>query len=245
MLASKRKKHWGNDPKFKMPKNSVDPSASTNRFQLLSDEEEEEVVIAVKEKFPPIIVDSTHSFSSVIGLIGDKYKYRRMNIGTKIVSNSLTLYNDAINVLKDKELMFYTHDVKDAKKFKLVLFGLPKIDPKIIDDEFVRSHNIKPVSVKEVETKRSSLDDAIYMVEFDHQQVSKREIMKIRYFSNICVYWRKPLKGNKGPTQCSKCAMYGHGAKNCNRGVVCSSCAGNHEYADCTLKKGHNDGNIK
>ena len=44
--------------------------------------------------------------------------------------------------------------------------------------------------------------------------------MKIRFFWNKAFYWRKPLRGNKGPTQCPKCTVYGHGAKNCNRVVV-------------------------
>ncbi|XP_065356098.1 uncharacterized protein LOC135950485 [Calliphora vicina] len=204
MSAQKRRLLWGNSPKFKVPKTFDGPSTSTNRFHILYEEEEE--AVAIKEKIPPIIVDSAHSFSTVVGIIGDKYSYKRMSIGTKILSNSLSLYNDALNTLKERKFQF-THELK---------FGLPKLDSNVIGDEFVSSHNIKPVSVKELETKRSTVDDAIYLIEFDRQHVSKREIMKIRYFSNIAVYWRKPLKGNKGPTQCAKCAMYGHGAKNCN-----------------------------
>ena len=70
MSALKRRKHWRNNPKFKVPKTSDGPSSSSNRFQLLSDEEEEAVVF--KEKIPPIIVDRQHSFSTVINLIGEK-----------------------------------------------------------------------------------------------------------------------------------------------------------------------------
>lgn len=68
--------------------------------------------------------------------------------------------------------------------------------------------------------------------------------MKIRYFYNIAVYWRWPLKGNKGPTQCVKCSMFGHGAQNCNRVEVCPACAGNHDYAVCTLNKFSLDGSV-
>ena len=68
--------------------------------------------------------------------------------------------------------------------------------------------------------------------------------MKLKYFSNVSVYWRRPLKGNKGPTQCSKCAMYGHGASNCNRVVICSACAGNHKLSKCTLNNSGNVGTI-
>lgn len=189
-------------------------------------------------------MDTTHSFSSVMTLIGNKYTFKRMSIGTKIMSESIALYGEALNVLKIHKFLFYTHEVKDSKNFKMVLFGLPKLDTKTINEEFRNSHNIQPVSVKEIETKRSNPDDALYLIEFDRQHISKREVMKIKYFYSISVYWRKPHKGNRGPTQCTKCSMFGHGARNCKRVSVCPACAGNHDYSVCTLNKISHDGSV-
>lgn len=104
-------------------------------------------------------------------------------------------------------------------------------------EEFRSTHNIDPVSIKEITTKKSSVDDAIYMIGFNRDHVSKREVHKIRYFSGIVVKWRNPTKNNKGPTQCSKCTMYGHGSSNCFRTAVCSACAGGHDVATCPLSK--------
>lgn len=240
MPAQKRRKQWGNNPKFKVPRSADGPfSTSYNKFHLLSDEEEED--ISPKEKVPPIIVDNTHSFTTVFGLIGENYMFKRMSIGTKILSTSVKLYEDAIKVLKERHFSFYTHQIRNAKRFKMVLFGLPRFDTKVLTDEFVKTHNIHPVSVKEINTKRSNEDDTLYLVEFDRDHVSKREVLKIRYFCNIAVYWRRPLKGNKGPTQCTKCSMYGHGASHCNRVDVCAACAGNHNSEICPLSKSSKD----
>lgn len=98
--------------------------------------------------------------------------------------------------------------------------------------------------MKEINTTRSSADDAIYMLEFDRNQVSKKEIRKIRYIFGISIKWRNPIKGNKGPTFCKKCSMYGHGSKNCHRSAVCSVCAGNHDSSVCTLNKTQHEGPV-
>lgn len=246
MSVQKRRVRWGNRPKFKLSKMSDRPSTSSNRFDILSDDScgEEEDSYSIREKVPPIIVDTTHSFTSVLKLIGNRYTFKRMSVGTKIMAESLSLYEEALKTLKSNQYKFYTHEIKDSKSFKMVMFGLPKMENATIFEEFNDSHNIKPLSVKEITTKRTTVDDALYLIEFDRQHVSKREVMKIRYFHNISVFWKKPLKGNKGPTQCTKCSMYGHGARNCNRVDVCPACAGNHDYAVCTLNKTSCDGSV-
>ena len=86
-----------------MPKTSDEPSISFNRFQLLSEDEE---AIPFKEKIPPIIVDSAHTSSTVIGLFGDKYTYKRTTTGMKI---SVRRYNDALK----EHYMVYQHWMKN------------------------------------------------------------------------------------------------------------------------------------
>lgn len=72
---------------------------------------------------------------------------------------------------------------------------------------------------------------------YDRQQVSKRDVRKIRFFIGISVHWKNPLKSKNEPTICSKCSSYGHGGKKCYRSEVCPACAGNHDYSVCTLSK--------
>ena len=132
--------------------------------------------------------------------------------------------------MKAKDITFFTHPIKDSKRFKLLLFGLPKLDIKTIIEELKNSFNIEPLNVTEINTSRSNSDDALYCIEFDKNQVSK-EVIKIRYFYGIVVHWRKPRRSAKGPTQCTKCAMFGHGSANCYRRSACLGCGGSHDYS--------------
>lgn len=247
--VKRKSKFAGSNPRFKSQKTSSFITSS-NRFKALEVEDmdassdEESQVNTPKEKFPPIVVDDSSSFSTVFRIMGNQYKFQKMSIGTKIISSSMVLYEEAIKKLTQMGYKFYTHQVKNHKMFKLVLFGLHKLDTKEIMEEFKDSHNIVPVSIKEITTKRSNIDDAIYMIEFDRQQVSKAEIRQIRYFYGISVKWRNPVKGNKGPTQCTKCSMFGHGSRNCHRSPVCSACAGNHDLSVCTLNKTQHEGPV-
>ena len=47
-----------------------------------------------------------------------------MSVGTKVLSSTVSLYEDALKTLKDAKINSFTHQFKDQKKFKLVLFGL-------------------------------------------------------------------------------------------------------------------------
>lgn len=248
-MTSKRKKFWGNNPKYKQQRTVG--ANNTNRFQELSDlEDEDNTSLEDGEaeeyvvKVPPIVVDPCQQFSSIMQLLGKDCKYKRMTIGTKIMPINLIAYETAIKKLKDRDMKFFTHPIKDQKRFKLMLFGLPQLSLETIIEEFKNTFNITPLTVKEITTPRSNPDDALYMVEFDRSQISKKEVTRIKYFLRIVIQWRNPLRRSKGPTQCSKCAMFGHGSANCHRKNACLGCGGPHDYSVCQLNKSSLDGPI-
>lgn len=247
-MSPKRRKLWDRGPRLKAPKSIA--KTDSNRFQVLSDMEDDNSSIEENEnveesvKVPPIIVDIVHSFTEIIKLLGSTCKYKRMSIGTKVMPNTLPDYNETIKNFKSNDIKFFTHPVKDGKSFKLMLFGLPQLDIKTIVEEFQNAFNIIPTKVIEVKTNRSNPDDALYMLEFDKSQVSKREVIKIRYFYGIVVHWRNPRRNAKGPTQCTKCTMFGHGSSNCFRKSACLGCGGPHDYSTCQLNKTNHDGPV-
>ena len=55
--------------------------------------------------------------------------------------------------------------------------------------EFKETFNIELVDIEEVMTARSNNDDALYKLEFNRKQVTKKEIFKIRYVCDIVVRW--------------------------------------------------------
>lgn len=249
-MSSKRKRFWGNNPRYKKQKSAT--TSSSNRFQCLSDLDDDtdnysvdsDVVTLEKQRIPPITVDNCHNFTDIMKLLGVNCKYKRMSIGTKVLPSSILEYEEAIKKLKTNDHKFFTHPIKDTKKFKLVLFGLPKLDIKTIFEEFKTSFNMEPVNIKEISTVRSSMDDALYSVEFDRSQVAKSDVRRIKYFYNVVVHWRNPLRRSRGPTQCTKCSMYGHGSSNCHRSAVCLGCGGAHDYANCQLNKVSSSGPV-
>ena len=111
------------------------------------------------------------------------------------------------------------------------------MDPKEIEDELKIEYNVSVHNIKEIQTTRSSADDALYVLDFDRTFTSKTQIMKIRRLCNIVIHWRNPLKSKKGPTQCTKCTMYGHGSKNCFRNNICIVCSGAHDFSVCQINK--------
>lgn len=248
-MNQKRKRFWGNNPKYKQPK--LTGATSSNRFQAFSDLDDSDAISLESEEFaepiikvPPIVIDNCHNFNAIIQLLGQKCKYKRMSIGTKIMPNTMSDFDDINKILISKDFKFFTHPVKDNRKFKLMLFGLPQVSINTIKEEFQLKHNIEPVSIKEIKTARTNSDDALYMLEFNRSQISKREVRKIKYFCHIVVQWRNPLNSKKGPTQCSKCTMFGHGAANCHRKSACLGCGGDHDYSVCTLDKAPTNGPV-
>lgn len=239
MSSVKRKKNWGNAPKKKF-------SMNENRFKIFEDyyEDDDDTLSEAendenkyKVVIPPIVVDAVHGFQTVYNLIGRSYQYKRTSVGTRITSQTLVDYDSAKRKLISAGFTFYSHESKNTKLFKLVLYGLPKMDLEEIKEELKTAYNVDVVSIKEIVTKLSTVDDALYMLEFDRTKATKKDVQKVRLLGHIVVRWKKPKKFNNGPTQCSKCTMYGHGAKNCYRKNVCVACSGNHDLAVCQVNK--------
>ena len=108
----------------------ITPSSKWQRpltLSLTGDSLENEVIKKNDIKVSPVIVDNSHMFSTVINILGTSCKYKRISIGTKIIPNTLMVYNEAVKILNNMAMYFFTYPVKDHKQFKLMLFGLPKL----------------------------------------------------------------------------------------------------------------------
>ena len=134
----------------------------------------------------------------------------------------------------------FTHN----NSFKLMLFGLPQISLESLKSEFKDAFNIELLNVKEITTTRSDPDDALYMMEFNRSQITKHSVIKIKYVYGTVVHWRSPQRRSRGPTECSKCAMYCHGSENCFKAEACLGCGGAHDYSNCQLNKTTEDGPV-
>ena len=225
---------------------SGETSTTSNRFAGLDDEEmesiSEEEILPKEIKMPPVIVDLNHGFNFIRGLIGADFLFKRMSVGTKILSPNKDCYESLLEKLKRNNIKFYTHKIVDGSNFSMLLKGLPQLNVSEIKEDLQVTYNIEVESLKEIITRMTTADNALYVAEFSRAKVSKKKILGIKYLNGICINWRNNVSKRNGPTQCTKCAMFGHGAANCHRQQrICLLCADpRHDMSECPLKENEN-----
>lgn len=135
--------------------------------------------------------------------------------------------NNRFNALSDDE------DITDKDTTqKNPKVGLPEIDTAIITDDLTSSHNITPTKVIMFNTKGTT---KLYLCHFEKNSVNMKTLSSIKSVYHHIVGWQTYKPKSKGPTQCFKCTMYGHGISSCNRFAVCMLCSGNHLTTTCTV----------
>lgn len=87
-------------------------------------------------RHPPIIVDNKHTIREIQVLLpSSALRFKHMQIGTKILVDNKTDYDDVINMLKAKQFEYYSHRAKDQRQFKVFLYGLPKVSIESIKED--------------------------------------------------------------------------------------------------------------
>lgn len=229
---------------------NVNAIATQNRFSALADENimnwndidqstaNSNYKKNLSTKPPPIkITDDrlkTHDIKEFLNNVQiTSFQAKSISIGIKVDLDTKADYDKCITALSTQKIAFFTHRDKNEKTFKAVLSGLPRIDTGIIVDE-MKQYNIIPSSVTELSTKNQNPHHCLYLVQFNTKDVSLNLLRKVRAIDHIIVNWKPFKPRNKGPTQCNKCAMFGHGAQNCHRSEACMLCASiSHATANC------------
>lgn len=197
-------------------------------------------------KPPPIkITDDRLNTANIKKYITDldikSFQTKGMSIGIKVDLDELEDHAKLIEKLKSENIAFFTHSASDQKLFKVVLSGLPKINTNIIVDELKR-YNITPSSITELSTSNVNPKFCLYLVQLPKNDISLGQLRKIRAIDHIVVEWKPFKPRNKGPTQCKRCAMLGHGAQNCHRKEACLICASTQHVVDnCPFKEETNE----
>lgn len=221
------------------------PSTSRqNRFASLERLSEMEVTndsnIADSEdsyKPPPIVVDASITLKEVQHILGGECFFKRTSIGTKVFPKTKEKYEFCKRALLESKIEFHSFNSKENRLFTTFLYGLPRVDTQVVSDE-LKSYNLAPIAVKEIATRYSSPDDAVYKVQFVRRDFNPNSLLNVKSINNVLITWQKykPRKSDK-PTQCWNCLMYGHGGDHCNRKSVCMACANQHNVNDCPFLK--------
>lgn len=187
---------------------------------------------AIKQP-PPVTITDRDAFPKVDAILQASkliYRIKYVSIAKKVFLDN---YNDRSQIearLTENDIEFFTHPFAEEKIFKVVLHGLPEIPTDEISKSLIENNNVSPIKISMFETNSSN---KIYLVHFNHNEVSKADINKIRVVFNHIVQWR-PYRHKKGAlTQCYNCGMYGHGANHCHRKASCLLCSRDHVAKNC------------
>jgi len=196
-------------------------------------------------RIPPIVVFDLNitSLRSKMSLIKN-IDHNKLNY--KITQHGHYIYTSNVNDFKtvkkhciDNKFNFHTHQLDEEKRIKFCMYGLWKMDKSELRNEFNRL-GIQPNDIYVLDIKNKRHDEhCIWVLQFlKGSKTSISDLRQIRGIFNVRVrfeYFNKNSNSDisRGPTMCSRCQDYNHGAENCNRPPKCVRCGDNHESSKC------------
>lgn len=208
---------------------------TSNRFSLLDNSgpsRRNNAPAAPKRPAPLTITNKNADLMKVLENSGVKYNFKILGIGTKIFCENEKDRTSVEKLLSDNNMEYFTHPYGEQNSFKVILSGLPLIDTALILNGLKEKNNIKPLSITLLNGTR---DNRLYLLQYNRSETSRTDSNNIRIVYNHVVKWLPFKARRKGPTQCYKCGMFGHGATYCDRNVICLTCGENHLTKDCPL----------
>lgn len=204
---------------------------TSNSYNILGSSKSNRKVDSNKSVAKPAPITITSKNNNIKHIFKEmKVNYKIISIGTKIFCENESDRLKAIKLLETNKLQYFTHPSGKSKVFKVVLCGLPELNTDLILESLKDKNNIIPVNISMF---KSDSDNKLYLLHFHKNEVSKADLQCVKVVHDHIVKWR-PFKPNiKGPTQCFKCGMFGHGATHCGRGPSCLQCGCEHETKDC------------
>lgn len=185
---------------------------------------------------PPIIVTNKDSaIEDELKKLKIKYKLKIISIGIKVFAEN---EGDKLKIEKlfsEKSIEYFSHPTKSQKSFKILMGNMPNISTTEIMNHLKTQNNVAP---KQITALTQNKQSQLYLLSFNKGDVTKADILKIKTVCNHIVKWIGYRPRHRGPTQCYKCGMYGHGASFCHRNTTCLQCGQNHETKECTLGTG-------
>lgn len=219
--------------------------STSNRFEILSDAKDNGTIEPASSKPkkltkpPPICIVGASQFSQAIVIVNkitnDKnYFIKYMSIGVKLQVSSIDIFKTVTGELNKNNIKFYTHDIQCEKTTRYIISGLPDMDTTEINDE-LSSKNINPVKISKLTVKKPRFEnEMIYLIHFVSNSISLKELQRIKAINHTIVTWKTHIQKYRGPTQCTRCQMFGHGGKNCHLNLNCRKCGGRHETPTCS-----------
>lgn len=166
-----------------------------------------------------------------------KYSIKKISIGIKILCETTATFSVIVLILKEHNIQFFTHESKQEKPFKFVLFGLDGKSAEEVKEKML-SLKYKCLDVKKVEKKYDEYTDTLYIVYFENGSVKIHDLKQnVKTLFHMVIKWEYQRKLKNKPVQCFNCQMYGHGEKGCSIKTKCAFCSGRHKTNVCPNKE--------
>jgi hypothetical protein len=207
--------------------------------------------VSKPSKPPPItIIDSNINQIiaefNVLKLEKEDFEFSMSQAGIKIFTKNKEKYDLIKNHLLQSNKRFYTHALREDQKIKIVLYGLPDMDLGEAKN-LLSENNIAPCDIKKMTIKNKKFSGQChYLLYFTKSRnIRIADVRKVRSLNCCIVKWQYYSKNNAGPTQCSNCQKYGHGANNCFLKPVCLKFSESHKTSECVHNQTTSDSNAK
>lgn len=216
--------------------------AVSNSFEELAGKDGEEVLVTKeaaqpkKARIPPITVkalDRKILTKSMNRLNITKFRLHLTSVGTNIFVEQVEDYKKFCEALKTEKIAFFTHDLPGEKQVKVVLRGLDKMEHEELT-ELLKECGVCPIEIKTITPRQSRYSNhANYVLSFKREGFDMKDLQKIKAVNYVGVRWEYYRKISRGPVQCRRCMLPGHGTRNCNLTPRCMYCALEHLSEDC------------
>lgn len=188
----------------------------------------------------PIVVPMSQISKMANELIpmAGKYTVKRISDGSvKLFPDDEVAQTQIKAIFTTKKVQHFSFLENDERLHKYVLYGLNKVEPAELIAEIKRATGDKltPSIIKEMRINNPKYDDHHnYLVYF----VKNPTLPVLQKYSQLwytIVRWDHYRNKFKGPSRCTICQNFGHGAIKCGMEPKCVACAGNHLSSACPL----------
>lgn len=194
-----------------------------------------------KVNIPPFVFTSATDFKSGLDIVykhaTDKHFIKYMRVGTKVQVDSMESYIAIDKEMSEAKLKYFTHDLMTERPAKFVINGLHQMPSNELETE-LKNNGLEPLNIQCVSVKKPRFDrEHIYIIALPNS-VTLSMVQQIKFVNRVKITWYKYVNKAKGPTQCRKCFLYGHGMRNCHLETVCVKCGiSGHSGETCSAEE--------
>lgn len=135
--------------------------------------------------------------------------------------------------LRDQRIGFHTYALEDERLLRVVIRGLPvEITPDSIKADLC-AQGFPVREVHRMYNGRTKTPFELVLVVLNLTPEGKA-IFDLKMVNNLSGLHVETPHRNGTPSQCHRCQLYGHSARNCFAQPRCVKCLGDHGTADCT-----------